>query len=110
MENAKLLSSKKSLASKIMDPWSENSKYLIDLLTYYFNYGKSDSINFGRKNMHNDIEKSIYYAFLRAIGNDEEWLFSENQILLGKRIYEYMEEMIKNENVNERLKKLKGLI
>ena len=110
MENAKLLSSKKSLASKIMDPWSENSKYLIDLLTYYFNYGKSDSINFGRKNMHNDIEKSIYYAFLRAIGNDEEWLFSENQILFGKRIYEYMEEMVKNQNVNEQLKKLKGLI
>ena len=110
MENAKLQSSKKSLASKIMDPWSENSKYLIDLLTYYFNYGKSDSINFGRKNMHNDIEKSIYYAFLRAIGNDEEWLFSENQILFGKRIYEYMEEMVKNQNVNEQLKKLKGLI
>jgi hypothetical protein len=110
MENAKLLSSKKSMASKIMDPWSENSKYLIDLLTYYFNYGKTDSINFGRKNMHNDIEKSIYYAFLRAIGNDEEWIFSENQILLGKRIYEYMEEMVNNQNVNEQLKKLKGII
>ena len=47
-----------------MDPWSENSRYLIDLITYYFNYGKSDSINFGRKNMNNDIQKSIYYAFL----------------------------------------------
>lgn len=110
IENAKLLNSKKSLASKIIDPWSENSKYLINLLTYYFNYGKSDSINFGRKNMHNDIEKSIYYAFLRAIGNDEEWLFSENQILLGKRIYEYMEDMVNNQNVNEQLKKLKGII
>ncbi len=110
MENAKLLSSKKSMVSKIMEPWSENSGYLIDLLTYYFNYGKSDSINFGRKNMHNDIEKSIYYAFLKAIGNDEEWLFSENQILLGKRIYEYMEEMVNNQNVNEQLKKLKGII
>jgi hypothetical protein len=110
IENAKLLNSKKSLASKIIDPWSENSKYLIDLLTYYFNYGKSDSINFGRKNMHNDIEKSIYYAFLRAIGNDEEWLFSENQILLGKRIYEYMEDMVDKQNVNEQLKKLKGII
>ncbi|WMT51741.1 MAG: hypothetical protein RE471_02380 [Ferroplasma sp.] len=110
MENAKLLSSKKSMASKIMDPWSENSKYLIDLLTYYFNYGKADSIKFGRKNMHNDIEKSIYYAFLRAIGNDEEWIFSENQILLGKRIYEYMDDMVNNQNVNEQLKKLKGII
>jgi hypothetical protein len=110
MENAKLLSSKKSMKSEIMDPWSENSRYLIDLITYYFNYGKSDSIQFGRKNMDNDIQKSIYYAFLKAIGNDEEWMFTENQILLGKRIYVYINEMVNNKNVNEQLKKIKGII
>ena len=110
IENAKLLKSKKSMESKIMDPWSENSKYLIDLITYYFNYGKSDSIKFGRKNMHNDIQKSIYYAFLKAVGNEEEWMFSENQILLGKRIYEYVDDMVNNQDVNDQLKKIKGII
>ncbi|WP_337860359.1 hypothetical protein [Ferroplasma sp.] len=110
MENAKLLTSKKSMKSQIMEPWSENSRYLIDLVTYYFNYGKSDSINFGRKNMNNDIQKSIYYAFLKAAGNDEEWMFTENQILLGKRIFTYIDEMVNHKNVNEQLKKIKGII
>lgn len=110
MENAKLLYSKKSLKSQIMEPWSDNSRYLIDLITYYFNYGKNDSTNFGRKNMHNDIQKSIYYAFLKAIGSDEEWMFTENQILLGKRIYDYIYDMVNNQDVNDQLKKLKGII
>jgi hypothetical protein len=110
MENAKLLKSKKSMESKIMDPWSENSRYIIDLLTYYFNYGKSDSVNFGRKSMHNDIQKSIYYAFLKAIGNDEKWMFTENQVLLGKRLYGYVNDMVNNRNINDQLKKIKGII
>ncbi len=110
IENAKLLKSKKSMESKIMEPWSENSKYLIDLITYYFNYGKNDSTNFGRKNMHNDIQKSIYYAFLKAIGNDEEWMFTENQILLGKRIFDYIDGMVNDQNINDQLRKIKGII
>lgn len=110
MENAKLLKSKKSVKSKIMDPWSENSRYLIDLITYYFNYGKSDSINFGRKNMNNDIQKSIYYAFLESIGSGEGWMFTENQILLGKRIYDYVNDMVNEQNINDQLKKIKGII
>ncbi|HIH59657.1 MAG TPA: hypothetical protein HA289_00490 [Ferroplasma sp.] len=60
--------------------------------------------------MHNDIQKSIYYAFLKAVGNEEEWMFSENQILLGKRIYEYVDDMVNNQDVNDQLKKIKGII
>ncbi len=111
MENAKLEKNKKNITSEIMKPWSENSEYLINLITDYFNYGKNDAITNGRKNMKNDIQKSIYYAFLEALGENDAWLFTDNEKLLGERFKPHIKDIINNNNnINNHLEEIKTLL
>ncbi len=103
--------SKNKIKKKILEPWSENSKYLINLLVDYFNYGKNEAIKNGRKNLKNNIyEKSIYYSFLKSLNENEEWLFSENEKFLGNKIYPYIKNVIDGQDVNEELNKIKMII
>ncbi len=105
------LKSKNKIKEKIIEPWSVNSKYLINLLVDYFNYDKTEAIKNGRKNLKNNIyEKAIYYSFLKVLNENEEWLFSENEKLLGNKIYPYMKNIIDGHDVNEELNKIKMII
>ncbi|MEM0139018.1 MAG: hypothetical protein QXZ44_00155 [Ferroplasma sp.] len=110
MENARLLFSKKSMKSKIIEPWSDNSRFLIELITYHFNNGRDDAISYGRKSMKNDIQKSIYYAYLKIQDHSEDWMFTENQIMLGDRIIPYLNKIIDFEDINNQLNDLRGII
>jgi len=110
METAKLEKNKKNITSEITKPWSENSEYLINLITDYFNYGKNDAIINGRKKMKNDIQKSIYYAFLNSINEKEVWLFTDNEKLLGERLKPYIKDMINDNNINEKLEEIKSML
>ena len=110
MENAKLTKNKEIITSGITKPWSENSEYLINLITDYFNYGKNDAVINGRKNMKNDIQKSIYYAFLDSLEEKETWLFTDNEKLLGERFKPYIKNMINNNSINEQLEKIKSML
>ncbi len=110
IENARVLVNKNSMKAKIMEPWSENSKYLIELLTFHLNSGRDEAINFGRKSMKNDIQKSIYYAYLQVENHSDNWLFNENQIKLGALLVPYIDKMLKTGDINKELENLRGII
>ncbi|WP_287954871.1 hypothetical protein [Acidiplasma sp.] len=111
MNMAADIKNRKNVENKIVKPWSENSGFLIGLITEYFSHGEEAGIVYGQRgSVDSPIKKGIYSAFLSVLGKNEGWRFSDSEEKLGELIYPYMKNIINGTEINKELNKLKAII
>ena len=81
-----------------IEPWSEDSRFLLQILGDYRTSGKEKAIREGERMVGNSMNRrAIFYSFLSAIGEsaNREWQFSQNEKELSFKISHLVEGMIR---------------
>jgi len=98
-----------------IEPWSQESAFLIDFLKTTFKSGRQAAIRDAEKmTFTGPVSKAIFYAFLaifQETGN-REWMFTENEKDLGHMIAEILIPVIdsKGKRLGDKVPELKKYI
>ncbi|SMD30669.1 hypothetical protein [Picrophilus oshimae] len=108
IEQLKKLIESINIDRELPEPWSENSSYLISIIKEYRLNGREHALSYGERHMDNYIKKAIYCAFTESMGENRLFMFSDNEIILGKRIRPYIDDLISGNKMN--INELKNII
>lgn len=95
----------------VIKPWSDNSRYLIDVVMAFHKRGADYAKKFGESEAITPIKKSIFCALLIAtdgsIGN-REWMFTKDERSTGLQIAPLLSDLLntpeKSAEITEKLK------
>lgn len=79
--------------------WSQDSKFLVDLLMDYFANGQDRAIRNAERNLGNsNVRKALYFAFLDCLGEggNRSWQFTDTEKDLAWKIRDHVCAMVKN--------------
>ncbi len=81
-------------------PWSDDSRFLLQILGDYYTSGKERAMREGERIMGTSMNRrAIFYAFLSSVGEaaNREWQFSQNEKELSFKISGIISDMIRGE-------------
>ncbi|WP_297215115.1 hypothetical protein [Thermoplasma sp.] len=92
-------------------PWSEDSRFLADLIRAYRSNGLQPAVMEMKDRAKNHVQRSILYAFTVGIGGTSVgYLFDDDDRKLGMEISDYVRGLANSENVDENIRRIRAYI
>jgi len=98
-----------------VDPWSEDSAFLLEMVGKYFSHGSERLIKDGEREMGQSSQRrSIYLAIITAVGDAgaKDWMFTQSEKELAWKLLPYVRKIIQDgpSKLRENIAPLRGII